>query len=298
MTTTTMTLPAEVAREARQRSSGSLSEAAGDVMLVAGRNLRKLTRTPQLIVFSTIQPVMFLLLFSYVFGGVAGNSVPFYHSFIVPTVMVQTLTFAASASGVGLANDLQSGMIDRFRALPIARSAVLLGRAVSDAVRIALQASLLLLVAVLIGFRFPAGVGRGLLMLVIAVFFGIGLSIFSAWIGLTLKDPETVQVAGFVPIFPLIFASSGFSPISELPGWMQGFARINPVTAAVDTMRGLALGSHYEKALANRPLPLGITAESFNYQRHLGSSAWHLALWLVVIIGLFTFLAVRQYRKV
>jgi ABC-2 type transport system permease protein/oleandomycin transport system permease protein len=295
---TTRTLPADVAAQARERSNGSLSQAAGDVLLVAGRNLRKLTRTPQLIVFSTIQPVMFLLLFSYVFGGVAGASVPFYHSFIVPTVMVQTLTFAASASGVGLANDLQSGMIDRFRALPIARSAVLLGRALSDAVRIALQASLLLIVAVLIGFRFPAGIGRGLLMLIIAVLFGVGLSIFSAWIGLTLKDPETVQVAGFVPIFPLIFASSGFSPVSQLPGWMQGFARINPVTAAVDTMRGLALGDHYQKALANHPLPPGITAASFNYQRHLGSSAIHLVLWLVAIVVVFTTLAVRQYRKV
>ena len=295
---TTTTLPVDVAAQARQRTTGSLSEAAGDVLLVAGRNLRKLTRTPQLIVFSTIQPVMFLLLFSYVFGGVAGASVPFYHSFIVPTVMVQTLTFAASASGVGLANDLQSGMIDRFRALPIARSAVLLGRAISDAVRIALQASLLLIVAVLIGFRFPAGVGRGLLMLVIAVLFGVGLSIFSAWIGLTLKDPETVQVAGFVPIFPLVFASSGFSPVSQLPSWMQGFARINPVTAAVDTMRGLALGDHYQKALANHPLPTGITAASFNYQRHLGSSIVHLVLWLVAIVVVFTTLAVRQYRKV
>lgn len=293
-----MSTSPSAAASARGRSTGGLAEAAGDVLLVAGRNLRKLTRTPQLIVFSTIQPVMFLLLFSYVFGGVAGTSVPFYHSFIVPTVMVQTLTFAASASGVGLANDLQSGMIDRFRALPIARSAVLLGRAISDAVRIAMQASLLLIVAVLIGFRFPAGVGRGVLMLAIAVLFGVGLSIFSAWIGLTLKDPETVQVAGFVPIFPLVFASSGFSPISQLPGWMQGFARANPVTAAVDTMRGLALGDHYQKALAHAPLPPGISADSFNYQRHLGSSALHLIAWLVAIIVVFTALAVRQYRKV
>jgi len=295
VTTTTTTsstmLSAEVLARAQDRSRGGLGQAIGDTTLVAGRNLRKLTRTPGLIVFSTIQPVMMLLLFSYVFGGVAGGSVPFYKTFIVPTVVVQSLTFAASSSGVGLANDLQSGMIDRFRSLPITRAAVLVGRSLSDAVRVFLQAALLLIVATIIGFRFPAGVDRGLLMLVVAVLFGVSLSIFSAWMGLSLKDPETVQVAAFVPIFPLIFASSGFAPISTLPGWMQEFARVNPFTAAVDTMRGLALGNHYAH-LASRQ---GI---SFDYQRHLGSSAWHLLAWIVAITTVFTVLSVRQYRKV
>jgi ABC-2 type transport system permease protein/oleandomycin transport system permease protein len=286
---------ADAIQLARARNTGGLNEAISDINQIAGRNLRKLMRTPQLIVFSTIQPVMFLLLFSFVFSGVAGGRVPFYKSFIVPTVLVQTLTFAASASGVGLATDLQSGMIDRFRALPIARSAVLIGRTVSDTSRILFQAVLLMFVAVLIGFRFPAGLLRGLIMLAVAVLFGIGLSVFSAWIGLTLRDPETVQVAGFVPLFPLIFASSGFSPINQLPGWMQEFARINPFTAAVDTMRGLALGDHYAKTL--RP-KFGAAADQFNFQHHLASSALHLVLWLVAIIVVFTALAVRQYRQV
>src|SRR5579883_2282839 len=145
MTTTTV-LPGEVLTVARERSRGGFAQAVADTALIAGRNLRKLSRTPQLIVFSTIQPVMFLLLFSFVFSGVAGGSVPFYKSFIVPTVLVQTLTFAASASGVGLANDLQSGMIDRFRALPISRSAVLIGRTLSDSIRILSQAVLLIVV--------------------------------------------------------------------------------------------------------------------------------------------------------
>ena len=291
MVTTTNVLPAEVLALARERSRGGLVQAISDTALVAGRNLRKLVRTPGLIVFGTIQPVMMLLLFSYVFGGVAGASIPFYKSFIVPTVVVQSLTFAASSSGVGLANDLQSGMIDRFRSLPINRAAVLIGRTLSDAVRIFLQAALLLIVATLIGFRFPAGVDRGLLMLVIAVIFGVSLSVFMAWMGLWLKDPETVQVAAFVPIFPLIFASSGFAPISTLPSWMRWFARVNPFTASVDTMRGLSLGNHYSR-LATRP------GESFSFAHHLGSSTWHLAAWIIAITVVFTMLSVREYRKV
>jgi daunorubicin resistance protein C len=290
-TTTTTILPGEVLALARERSRGGPLQAVTDTALVCGRNLRKLVRTPGLIVFGTIQPVMMLLLFSFVFGGVAGSTIPFYKSFIVPTVVVQSLTFAASSSGVGLANDLESGMIDRFRSLPINRGAVLLGRTLSDAVRIFLQAALLLIVATFIGFRFPAGVDRGLLMLVVAVIFGVSLSIFMAWMGLWLKDPETVQVAAFVPIFPLIFASSGFAPINTLPGWMREFARVNPFTAAVDTMRGLALGNHYQR-LATK------AGENFNFQAHLGSSSWHLAAWIVVIFAVFTTLSVREYRKV
>jgi ABC-2 type transport system permease protein/oleandomycin transport system permease protein len=199
------------------------------------------------------------------------------------------VAFASAASGVGLATDLQSGMIDRFRALPIARSAVLVGRTLSDSLRILFQGVLLIIVATMIGFRFPAGIGRGVLMLVVSMLFGVALSVFSAWIGLTLRDPETVQVAGFIPLFPLIFASSGFSPISQLPTWMREFARLNPFTAAVDTMRGLGLGDHYAKQFHN---------PAFNFQRHLGSSMLHLVLWTALIVVVFTALAVRQYRRI
>jgi ABC transporter DrrB family efflux protein len=255
-----------------------LTAAASDTMLIAGRNLRKVVRVPQLIVFSTIQPVMVLLLFTFVFGGIAHVPQVTYREYIVPGVLVQTLTFAAMSTGVGLATDLQSGMIDRFRSLPIARSAVLIGRTLADAVRITVQTTLVLIVAFMIGFRFLTGPLRGLGVLVFAVMFGVALSTLSAWIGLSLKDPETVQVAGFVPIFPLIFVSSAFAPIHTLPGWMQGFARINPVTAAIDTMRGLALGGVYAV--------------------HLWSSMWHMILWSVAMIAGFLLLAVRQYRRV
>jgi ABC transporter DrrB family efflux protein len=283
MTTASPASPASPASDAAMMTvsvpaKGGASAMASDTMLIAGRNLRKVVRVPQLVVFSTIQPVMVLLLFSFVFGGIAHVAQVSYREFIVPGVLVQTLTFAAMSTGVGLATDLQSGMIDRFRSLPIARSAVLIGRSIADAVRITVQTVLVLIVAFMIGFRFLAGPVRGLGVLLFAVMFGVALSTMSAWIGLSLKDPETVQVAGFIPIFPLIFISSAFAPIRSLPGWMQGFARINPVTAAIDTMRGLALG--------------GI------YAGHLWSSMWHMIVWSVAMIIGFLFLAVRQYRRV
>lgn len=274
---------ADVRATAAARTGGGLATAGQDCLLVAGRNLRKVTRVPQLIVFSTIQPVMLLLLFSFVFGGIAKVPGISYREYIVPAVLVQTLTFAAATSGVGLATDLQSGMIDRFRSLPIARSAVLVGRTMADTVRIALQALLLLVIAYGIGFRFKGGPIAAVAMVMLVVAFGASLSTFMAWIGLALKDPETVQVAGFVPIFPLIFASSAFAPTRSLPGWMRWFADINPVTAATDTMRGLAVGSGPAHGA---------------YTQHLGSSLWHTIVAMVLITVVFTSLAVRQYRHV
>lgn len=271
----------EVLAEATARSGGGIGLALHDTLLVAGRNLRKVVRIPGLIVFSTIQPVMFLLLFSFVFGGIAKVPGISYREYIVPAVLVQTLTFATASTGVGLANDLQAGMIDRFRSLPISRSAVLVGRTLSDSLRIALQAILLLVIAYGIGFRFLGGAAAALAMFILVVAFGASLSSFFAWIGLSLRDPETVQVAGFVPIFPLIFASSAFAPVRTLPGWMQWFARVNPFTAATDTMRGLAVGSGPAHGI---------------YSHHLASSLWHTLLAIAVIAGVFTTLAVRKYR--
>ena len=196
---------------------------------------------------------------------------------MVPAVLIQTMTFAAMGSGVGIANDLQSGMIDRFRSLPIARSAFLVGRTVSDSTRLGIQALLVIAAALVFGFRFQYGVLAGLGMVVVVVLFGVALTAFSAWVGLTVGDPETVQAAVFIPILPLVFTSSAFAPVSRLPGWMQPFARANPVTAAIDTARGLALGNTY----------------SYN---SLFTSAWHFALWWVGIVVVFTALAVRRYR--
>jgi len=272
-----------MASAATIRGRSTLATAALDTLLITGRNLRKLTRVPGLIVFSTIQPLMLLLLFSFVFGGIAKVPGINYREYIVPAVLVQTLTFAGATTGVGLATDLQTGMIDRFRSLPIARSAVLVGRTLADSVRIALQTVLLLIAAYIIGFRFLDGPLAALAVFVLVVTFGACLSSFFAWLGLTLRDPETVQVAGFVPIFPLIFASSAFAPVRTLPGWMQWFAKVNPVTAATDTLRGLSVGSG--------------PAHGF-YTGHLGSSTWHMLLAMVTIFTLFTTMAVRRYRSV
>jgi ABC-2 type transport system permease protein/oleandomycin transport system permease protein len=253
-----------------------------DIGLIAQRNLLKVIRNTRLIVFSTIQPLMQLVLFAYVFGSVAniGKGIS-YKNFVVPAVLVQTMTFAAMGSGVGIANDLQTGMVDRFRSLPIARSAFLVGRTTSDSLRLGIQAILLVLASLVIGFRFHAGVPAAFGMVAVVVLFGMALTAFSAWVGLSVGDPESVQAAVFIPMLPLIFTSSAFAPVSRLPSWMQPVARANPVTSAIDAARGLALGDK----------------ELFRISHvHLGTAAWHFGLWWVVIVVVFTALAVRRYR--
>ena len=147
------------------------------------------------------------------------------------------MTFSAMGSGVGIAYDLQSGMINRFRVLPIARSAFLIGRTASDSLRLGLQSLMLVAAALLIGFRFQAGFWSAVGMVIVIVLFGIALTAFSAWLGLAIGDPETVQPAVFIPVLPLVFTSSAFAPVDELPDWMQPIANINPITAAIDTAR-------------------------------------------------------------
>jgi ABC-2 type transport system permease protein/oleandomycin transport system permease protein len=254
----------------------------GDIGLVALRNLRKVQRSPGLIVFSTIQPLMQLVLFVYVFGAVArvGTGIS-YKDFVVPAVLVQSLAFSAMGSGVGIAYDLQSGMIDRFRSLPIARSAFLVGRTLSDSFRLGIQSLLLVGFALVIGFKFHNGVFGALGMIAVIVLFGMALTAFSAWVGLAIKDPETVQPAVFIPVLPLVFTSSAFAPVSRLPGWMQPVARANPITAAIDTARGLALGDHTLFTVSHV---------------HLSTAATHFAIAWVVIVVTFTALAVHRYR--
>ena len=253
-----------------------------DIGLIAGRNLRKVLRSPGLIVFSTIQPLMQLVLFAFVFGAIAsvgrGTS---YKDFVVPAVLVQAITFSAMGSGVGIAYDLQSGMIDRFRSLPIARSAFLVGRTTSDSLRLGIQSLLLVGASLAIGFSFHNGLLAAVAMVVVVVLFGMALTAFSAWIGLAVKDPETVQPAVFIPILPLVFTSSAFAPVSRLPGWMQLVARWNPITSAIDTARGLALGDKTLFAISHT---------------HLTTAAGHFAIWWVVIVSVFTALAVHRYR--
>jgi ABC-2 type transport system permease protein len=267
---------------AEERAALPVSRVLADIGLATQRNLRKMVRNPRLIVFSTIQPFMQLVLFVFVFGSVAsvGESIS-YKDFVVPAVLIQTMTFAAMTSGVGIANDLHLGMIDRLRSLPIARSAFLLGRTASDSTRLAIQAILLVVISLSIGFRFHNGLLSAAAMLVVVVMFGIALTSFSGWVGLAVGEPEAVQAAVFIPILPLVFTSSAFAPVSRLPGWMQPVAHWSPVTAAIDSARGLALGNR--------------TLESFS-GTSTTTALVHFALWWLAIVVLFTTLAVRRYR--
>ena len=266
-----------------QRAALPPQRVLADIGLMAGRNLRRVMRNTGLIVFSTIQPLMQLILFAYVFTAVAtiGPGIA-YREFVVPAVLVQSIAFAAMGSGVGVAYDLESGMIDRFRVMPIARSAFLVGRTVSDSLRLAIQAVMLVGAAVVIGFHFLNGVVGVLGMISVVILFGIALTAFSGYVGLRVGDPESVQPALFIPVFPLVFISSAFAPIARLPEWMQPLARINPVTSAIDSARGFAIG---DAALYR------ISAI------HLSTALWHFALWWLIITVTFTTLAVRRYRR-
>lgn len=280
--TTSTTDPMTTGQAIETRAALPPRRVVADVALLAGRNLRKMGRNPGFILFSTLQPLMQLILFAFVFGAVVdiGDGIS-YKDFVVPAVLIQTMVFSAMGAGVGLAYDLDLGMIDRFRSLPIARSAYLVGRTSSDSLRLGFQALLLVLASLAIGFRFHNGIPAALAMIVVVVMFGMAVAAFSAWVGLTVRDPETVQAAVFVPVLPLVFTSSAFAPVDRLPGWMQPLAEINPITAAIDTARGLALGDDALFALSGQ---------------HLSTAAWQFLVWWVVIVGVFTALAVRRYR--
>lgn len=267
--------------QAEARAALPPSRVIADIALVAQRNLRRLFRNSRLILFTTIQPLMQLVLFAYVFSGVARVPGVSYREYVVPAVIVQSLVFSGMTTGVGIAYDLQTGMVDRFRSLPIARSAFLVGRTVSDSLRLAIQALLLVAAAFVIGFRPHAGALGLAGMVVVEVLFGMSLTAFSAWIGLSVRDPETVQAAAFIPMMPLVFTSSAFAPIRALPGWMQPVARASPVTAAIDAARVLVLG---EDRLAR-----------FS-SVHTTTALWHFALWWAALVTVFTALAVRRYR--
>ena len=217
-----------------------------DAAAVTWRNLLQYVRIPQLLVFSTIQPVMFVVLFVFVFGGAIASSVPGgnYVNFLMPGIFVQTAVFGSTATGIGLAEDLNRGMIDRFRSLPMARSAVLAGRTFADLIRNIFVVVLMTVVGVLIGFKpFEHGVLAYVLMLLIVVGFAYAFSWISALIGLLVKDTESVQAAGFIWIFPLTFASSAFVPVETMPSWLQPIAKVNPITVTVNAGRSLLNGT-------------------------------------------------------
>ncbi|MDP3685522.1 MAG: ABC transporter permease [bacterium] len=245
-----------------------------DALVLTWRNLIRYRRLPQLIIFSTIQPVMFVLLFNYVFGGAIRlpPGVVSYTSFLLPGILVQAVLFGATQTTVGLAADLSTGMIDRFRSLPMTRSAVLLGRTLADATRNVFVVCLMVAVGYLIGFRFENGFLNGLAGIALVVGFGFTFSWISALLGLIAKSAEAAQAAGFIWIFPLVFASAVFVPVQSMPAWLQTFAKHQPITYTANAVRALMLG--------------GSTAD-----------VWYALLWMAGILVVFVPLSVLQYRR-
>jgi ABC transporter DrrB family efflux protein len=256
-------------------SLASLRPATADAAVVTGRNLRHFIRQPDLLIFSTIQPVMFVLLFIYVFGGAVSRSLPHgiaYVDFLLPGIFVQSVTFRASMTAVGLSEDLERGVVDRFRSMPMARSAVLLGRTVADLLRNILIIGLMVAVGYAVGFRFRGGVLGALASIAVVAAFGFALSWIFAFVALTVRGAEAAQSAGFVVIFPLVFASSVFVPVASMPDWLQAFAKVSPVTVTADAARSYAL---------------------FGTPASLGSAA----AWIGGLLIVFIPLCVWRYRR-
>ncbi|MGH8932537.1 MAG: ABC transporter permease, partial [Egibacteraceae bacterium] len=234
---------------------------ASQSLLIARRNLTALVRAPETIFFSVIQPIMFLLLFNYVFGGVIGGEGGGYINFLMPGILVQFVAFATFSTALGLNSDVAKGFVDRFRSLPIARSAVLTGRILSDAVGMAFNTVLLGAVGTLMGFRISGGLTSIIGACLLAWAFGVALCWVGAVIGLTLRSPEAVQSGGMSWLFPLTFASSAFAPAESMPGWLQAFVNVNPVTITTDAIRALLAGEPAASlALASLAWTVAITA--------------------------------------
>ena len=249
------------------------SRAAHDALLLAWRNYKHHARVPSLIVFSMMTPLIFLLLFRYILGGsivIPGVS---YVDFLVPGVLVQAIAFGATQTGVGIAIDAGRGVTDRFRSLPISRSAVVAGRSLVDTGRNAMVAAVVLGVGLLIGFRPDANPARLIAALGIALAFGYAFSWVAAFIGLTVRHAEAVHDAGFVWVIPLTFVSSALVSVDSMPAGVRWFANVNPVTSVADAVRALTLGDPAGDAL-------------------IRSGAWIAALLLV-----FVPLAVRAYQR-
>jgi oleandomycin transport system permease protein len=215
---------------------------AAQTGVLVRRNLLHVVRDPQQLAGLTIQPLMFLLLFVYVFGGAIAGSSRAYMQFVLPGLVVQGVAFMSMQTAIGLNADFQRGLIDRFRSLPIMRSAVVAGRILADVVRIAWGALITAVAAMAFGFRFHANAAGILAALGVVVAWGFALSWLMAYLGVSLRSAETVQTAGFLVIMPLTFASSVFAPASSMPGWLQAFVKVNPVTLISGTVRGLILG--------------------------------------------------------
>jgi len=242
---TSPTVATEVLADAQ--SHDGIRWAISDTWQMVRRNLRHIPRSPELLLDVTVQPVIFVVLFVYIFGGAIQTPGMSYVNYLMAGIFVQTLIFACMTSGIGLAYDLQKGLIDRFRSLPMSRSAVVAGRTITDLLRGMLAVTIMFIVGVAVGFR-PEGnvldwsIGLGLLLIFAFAFSWIGVTI-----GMLVGTPEAVQAALFVFVFPLTFASSAFVPVDTMPSWLQGFAENQPLSRVIDMLRNVFLGQPYRE---------------------------------------------------
>jgi ABC transporter DrrB family efflux protein len=253
----------------------ALAATASDTLVIARRSLKRIPRQPDLLTAYTIQPVMFVLLFVYVFGG-AIDSGPFdYVDFLMPGIIVQSIAFGGFVTAIGLSDDVRKGLIDRFRSLPMSRAAVLTGRTLSDVLLNCLSLVVLLTVGFIAGFNFiDASAGEIALGIVLVLLLGYAFSWIFALVGLFSSSPETANALGFTVLFPLTFASSIFVPASTMPDGLRQFAEANPFTTISDAVRSLWIGTP-----AN-------------------SDVWMAFVWCTVLTAVFAPLAVARYRKV
>jgi ABC transporter DrrB family efflux protein len=244
-----------------------------DTLVMAERNLVRLPRNPDLLLGFTIQPVMFVLLFVYVFGGAISTPGYDYVDFLIPGIIVQNIAFGGFVTALGLAEDLKKGLIDRFRSLPTARASVLAGRTLADVFTNSLSIVVLLVTGLIIGFGFDATVAKVLAGFGLLLLFGFAFSWIFALIGLSVSSPEAANGLGFTLIFPITFISSAFVPVESMPSGLQEVADANPVSVVVDAMRALWLDAP------------------------AGDSIWLAVVWCLVLIAIFAPLAVAKYRR-
>jgi len=250
-----------------------MRQLVSDTMVITERNLVRLTRAPDLVLAFTVQPVMFLLLFVYVFGGAIQTPGYDYKDFLLPGIIVQNIAFGGFVTALGLNEDLKKGLIDRFRSLPMARPSVLAGRTLADVVTNTLSVVVLLVTGLLIGFSFDAGVVEIVGGFALLLLFGYAFSWVFALLGLLVSSPEAANSLGFIAVFPLTFISSAFVPVESMPSALRWFAEINPFSVVVDAMRALWVG-----------------APAHN-------SVWGAVVWSLVILAIFAPLAVSRYRR-
>ena len=261
----------------------SLRYALADGAVIAKRNLIKVKRVPDVLVFTTLSPIMFVLLFAYVFGGSIDVPGVNYREFLIAGIFAQTVVFGATFTGAGLAEDIQKGVIDRFRSLPMARSAVLVGRTASDVLYNVISIVIMAITGLLVGWRIRGSLFEAIAAFLLLLLFAYAFSWVMAWVGLLVPSPEVVNNASFMVIFPLTFIANTFVPVENLPGVLRTFAEWNPISAVTQATRDLFGNTN----------PADPPPDVWPLQ----NPELYTLIWVAIILAVFVPLSNRQYRK-